>query len=181
MHPEQEFQKAAIDACRSTIIQQEADIKTLKESLDIRNKKILQLESQVGSARSYMSSREMPHVNDNPSNQQLCDILASMNLIHTKLNLITDNGLIKPQAVNVYNNPCQHQKQLGSNQSTQTPPASPPEVLSHTGDDLSKENRETEDNEEVVLTCTVCHSTFQSIRQLEKHMERSHNNGCSIS
>ena len=43
VHPEQEFLKAALDACRSTIVQQEADIKHLKESLDIRNKKIVNL------------------------------------------------------------------------------------------------------------------------------------------
>ena len=53
MHPEQEFHKVALEACSSTIVQQEADIKTLKESLDIRNKKILQLEGQVGVAKSY--------------------------------------------------------------------------------------------------------------------------------
>ena len=179
LHPEQEFQKATIDACRSTIIQQEADIKTLKESLDIRNKKILQLESQVGSAKSYLSSREMPPVNNNPTNQQLCDVLEAMHLLLNKMNLIIDNGLTKTQAVNVYNNTCPQQKNPSSNQSTQTPSVSLPTVTSHTGIDGSKGVDETQDSIEVVLTCTVCHNTFQSSRQLDDHIERSHGNNRS--
>ena len=39
LNPEIEFQKASLDACRSTIIQQEAEIKRLKEALDLRNKR----------------------------------------------------------------------------------------------------------------------------------------------
>ena len=42
LDPELEFQKAALDSCRSTIIQQEAEIKKLSEGIDIRNKKIMQ-------------------------------------------------------------------------------------------------------------------------------------------
>ena len=55
LDPEIEFQKATIDACRSTIAQQEAELKRLNECLDLRNKKVMQLESQVGIARSYIS------------------------------------------------------------------------------------------------------------------------------
>ena len=56
-NPEHEFQKTALDACRSTIAQQEAEIKKLNEGMDVRNKRILQLENQVGVATSYLSSR----------------------------------------------------------------------------------------------------------------------------
>ena len=58
LEPEAEFQKAAIDACRSTIVQQEAELKKLREGLDVRNKKIIQLEDQVGIAKTYLSSRD---------------------------------------------------------------------------------------------------------------------------
>ena len=48
--PEKEFLTASLDSCQSTIVQQETEIKRLKETLDIRNKKILQLQEQVGHA-----------------------------------------------------------------------------------------------------------------------------------
>ena len=55
--PELEFQKTALSACRSTISQQEAELKRLNESLVIRNKRIQDLESQIGHASSYISAR----------------------------------------------------------------------------------------------------------------------------
>ena len=56
-NPELEFQKTALSACRSTIAQQEAELKRLKESLDIRNKRILLLESQLGVASETIAAR----------------------------------------------------------------------------------------------------------------------------
>ena len=53
--PEKEFQKTALDVCRSTIIQQETELKRLNESLNIRNKKIMQLENQIEHAANYMA------------------------------------------------------------------------------------------------------------------------------
>ena len=38
-------------------MQQETEIRRLKESLDIRNKRIMQLDGQVGIATSYISNR----------------------------------------------------------------------------------------------------------------------------
>ena len=54
---EQEFLQTAIGACRSTISQQEAELKRLRECLEIRNKRILNLESQVGHASDFIASR----------------------------------------------------------------------------------------------------------------------------
>ena len=102
-----------------------------------------------------------------------------MNLLHTKLNLITENGLTKTQSVNVYNTPCHQQKRPSSNQSTQTTPVSLPTVFSHTKEDWSKDGDGTEDSVEVVLTCTLCNNSFQSSRQLDDHFQRSHSNDCS--
>ena len=55
--PEIEFHKTALSACRSTISQQETELKRLNECLDIRNKRIQHLESQVGHASEYISAR----------------------------------------------------------------------------------------------------------------------------
>ena len=57
LDPETEFLKTFFDSCRSTIVQQEAELKRLNECLDIRNKRVLLLESQVGIAADSLSSR----------------------------------------------------------------------------------------------------------------------------
>ena len=55
--PEREFLKTALSSCRSTISQQEAELRRLNECLDIRNKRIAQLEVQIGHASDYVSAR----------------------------------------------------------------------------------------------------------------------------
>ena len=57
-NPEAEFQKTALSACRSTITQQETELKRLKEVVDIRNKRIMQLEAQIGHAADFISARD---------------------------------------------------------------------------------------------------------------------------
>ena len=62
---ELEFQKTALSACRSTISQQETELKRLKETLDIRNKRIIQLESVVGHAADSVAARETTNPDNN--------------------------------------------------------------------------------------------------------------------
>lgn len=57
MDPEIEFLNTAVSSCRSTIVQQEAELKKLKESLNVRNKRVIQLESQIVEATSHIASR----------------------------------------------------------------------------------------------------------------------------
>ena len=58
-NPDVDFLQTALNTCRSTILQQETEIKRLNESLTIRNKRIMQLESQVGSAAETLASRDI--------------------------------------------------------------------------------------------------------------------------
>ena len=83
-NPEYEFQKTALNACRSTIAQQETELRSLREALDIRNKRILQLESQIGHASQFIAGREPPTSNDIPENQ-LQTILVRIKSIEDKL------------------------------------------------------------------------------------------------
>ena len=55
---ELEFNKTALSACRSTISQQEMELRRLKENIEIRNKRINQLEAQVSHATDFIASRE---------------------------------------------------------------------------------------------------------------------------
>ena len=57
---EAEFNKIALDACRSTISQMEMELKKANEALDIRNKRITNLESQVGHASDLFAARTTP-------------------------------------------------------------------------------------------------------------------------
>ena len=75
--PENEFLKTALDACRSNIVQQETELKKLNEGLDIRNKRIMQLENQVGVAET------LTKVND------------SLNLLLAKLISFTSQSATK--------------------------------------------------------------------------------------
>ena len=77
--PELEFLKTALSACRSTISQQEAELKRLNECLNIRNKRITQLELQVGHASDYISARNPPsHIPEH-----------SLSVISEKLDILT--------------------------------------------------------------------------------------------
>ena len=60
--PEKECLKTAPDSCRSSITQQESEIKRLNESLDIRNRRIMLLESQVNIAASHVAASTPDHV-----------------------------------------------------------------------------------------------------------------------
>ena len=70
--------KTSLNACRSTIIQQETEIKRLTEALSIRERRILQLETQVKTSADVIASRNVESLADN-----------SMTNIDTKLTLLT--------------------------------------------------------------------------------------------
>ena len=72
---ELEFQRTALNACRSTVSQQEAEIKRLKETLEIRNKRIMQLEAIVGHAADTVAARDSPPAHNNIS-ENSCKLLA---------------------------------------------------------------------------------------------------------
>ena len=75
-NPDMDFLQTALTTCRSTISQQETEIKTLNESLSIRNKRIMQLEAQVGSAAESLASRDTP--SDAPANlEEKVDLIIS--------------------------------------------------------------------------------------------------------
>ena len=84
-----EFQKTALSTCRSNIAQQQAELKSLKETLDVRNKRILQLESQVGHASDLIAGRDN---SESAANTHLHDVLRRMESLESKiLNLVTSS------------------------------------------------------------------------------------------
>ena len=101
-NPDLEFQQTALSACRSTIAQQESEIKRLKEGLDIRNKRILQLESQIGEAADHIAGRD--NIAYSATNG-LQPILSRLNNIESKIaslstqtsnNIVIHSGMSQP-------------------------------------------------------------------------------------
>ena len=160
------LQTPYIDACRSTITQQEAELKRLHETLDIRNKKIMQLESQVGSAASYLSSRDTGHQSNISPNicDQLTALLTTMNLVLSKLVPSTDS---RSSPINIYNSPCQVPKLTMIDMGTQTDKV---DIIS-ADMTMTTITRETvADDTEAGLSCTLCGKVLESIAQLDLHI-----------
>ena len=103
--PEKEFNKTALDTCRGTIVTQEAELKKLKEGMEIRNKKIMQLEDQVSHASTYIASRNPPEVgysipiNSNTTSSHAPELQHALNSIASKL-----ESLSSPPASNIHIN-----------------------------------------------------------------------------
>ena len=98
--PENEFLQTSVDSCRSTIVQQETEIKRLKESQDVRNKRIMQLESQVGHAASHINSRNIEKNDPNILPDEHINLAESVKLILSKLESMISN----PPNINISNN-----------------------------------------------------------------------------
>ena len=68
-----EFHKTALNTCRSTITQQEVELKRLKESQNIRNKRIVQFEAHIGNASDLFGTRNTSKDSFDGVNSYLCD------------------------------------------------------------------------------------------------------------
>ena len=170
-NPEHEFQKTALDACRSTIAQQEAEIKKLNEGMDVRNKRILQLENQVGVATSYLSSRNCEKSEDQTIQN------SSLNVLLNKVCSLLENFNQKSSIVNVYTNSCMS-KSATCDMSCQTD-----DIIANGAVNMNESETRTlvvnnpnnvNLNSSEVLTCTVCKANFSAISLLEDHLDQVH-------
>ena len=176
-NPELEFQRTALDSCRSTIVQQEADLKRLKETLDIRNRRIMQLEDQIGIAASYVSSRDGDMRSDRVTGsdsrcENLSQISDKLNNILTKLTMATDQFTSRSQAINIYNTTSSTHRQIMNDRHTQT--MSDNSTDNNDSIEVHKQIEEDLDVDEIFLQCTVCSKTFNSNSDLDKHIESTH-------
>ena len=115
---ELEFQKTALNTCRGIISQQEAEIKRLKESLDIRNKRIVQLESQVGYASDMFGARDTTDEQIRDKMKELTSKLESVSITIEKLRAQPCTNSI---VVNSCSSHHHQQSQDSSTQTTDTP------------------------------------------------------------
>ena len=116
--PELEFQKTALSSCRSTISQQQAELKRLNECLDVRNKRIMNLESQVGHASDIISDRAT--TNDIP-NDRLQSLSEKVEEIFRKFDKLENSHPVNNIVINscslghAQSYLCHHSSTTGSN------------------------------------------------------------------
>ena len=163
--PEKEFLQTALDSCRSTIIQQETEIKRLKESQDICNTRIMQLQAQVGFSAEELSSRNLKEPADPSSascsakncvNSNMATILTKLEETLQTLRSQTNNN------ITIYNSsPPNTMDNYRKDDSTQT------DVLVL---DCGKASKGQAD----IRPCETCNSQPKSLSEIEKHIETDH-------
>ena len=140
-NPELEFHQTALSACRSTITQLEVEQKRLKETLDIRNKRILQLESQIGQAADSIAARDV----SSSGTDSITVILKRLDMLENKFN---QHAAASPN--NIVINTCKADSiptKLTATSATQTDCCSDiPEYIEIPGDNLTIRDNEDEDN-----------------------------------
>ena len=89
--PDKEFLQTALDSCRSTIVQNESEIKKLKEAMDIRNKRILQLEAQISFSASQVASGTAQNITTgSAADKSTNSLLQSLSKIEDKLHNLSN-------------------------------------------------------------------------------------------
>lgn len=140
------------------------------------------LESQVGAAATYFSSRESstPPTTSPAMIEQLNTLLTTLSIVVFKLSVFTDHPTPQTPAVTIYNGQWNPTRRSMCDKATQSPVK--PTTVSTTDLDSSDSTQashiETGNSSpmdtEIILTFTLCSLVLESSNQLEKHMESTH-------
>ena len=180
--PELEFLKVSLDTCRGTIAQQQSEIKKLNETLDIRNKVIVQLEAQVGHAADHLAAR----VGHTTSNIATGDISALLNIdknVTTILSRLSNLSVAPVNHFNIHNDSICHniprsQTQTDPSECKSCKTSYISSVDDHTNDahGNSSSNANPYSTGSGELACNTCGRSFVTQDLLTEHIETSHHN-----
>ena len=166
---EKEFLDTAVKACRSTIVQQETELKRLKENIDIRNKRISQLENQVSEAANNIAGRDPPQ--HTPDRQPGLEDALRLVLSKLEQNMTSPSILINNNQNGFPVKPCQ------ANQYSQTDANIKCEdcivdqqLQSNLEVHESQQHTEASDSCVAFHPCNVCEQLFESVAALDTHM-----------
>ena len=199
--PDKEFLQTALDTCRSSIAQQETEIKKLKEALEIRNKRIIQLEGQVGYAANMVGGRHDANETTIPPPPSR-SIEQTLLKINSKLDELA-HPINPVNTINVYSNGCSNSNPTCStNQSTQTdhtidscynceePAPKESDLVNHieTSDDFGTALFSPYDphgadqgaEKHPKQKCSQCDKQFNSVRDLVGHIDSEHKETSTI-
>ena len=188
--PDKEFLQTSLDTCRSSIAQQETELKRLKETLAIRDKIILQLEGQVQHAASTIGGRSTSALDDiSVDATKTKGVDSAISLLISKLDSVSELMLRCSPVNNItIHNPSYKSSTVESSisQYSQTEPNdhSSQGCEQNAPQESNLRSREetphtdpaftpSSDNED--LRCSQCHNLFTSVRELVKHIDRQHN------
>ena len=131
----------------------------------------MQLESQVGAAASYLANRD--NGNTELESSTLSETNTTLLKILQKLDQFTQLNHPSPTPISIHNN-CTSRTIVADCSSQTEPdflPDAPPGIQVQTTNNASIEEHV---QEEEILTCTICHSTFPLSSQLDRHLELDH-------
>ena len=132
---EQEFLRTALNACRSTIAQQESEMRKQKEGLDIRNKRIMQLEDQVGYSSEYIAGRD---TSKDVTENGLKTVIDKLDRIEHKLSIIPAHQPANNIVINSCKSDQTHIKEQISVNTQTDQPCNPCENQASSADTLSE-------------------------------------------
>ena len=168
---EAEFNKTALNACRSTITQQEVELKRFGESLDIRNKRIMNLESQVGHASELFAARNDSSPDDLNKN------------FHLKIDKLFDKLSQFPNspATNIVINSCHKENTVRHSNAvaTQTDflqsPCKQCNISTETQSNRKDHDEAHQSSQPLAdFTCDICGLNFSTCDKLENHFKTAH-------
>ena len=162
-NPDIEFLKTAVSSCRSTISQQQTELNRLEECVKVRDKRIMNLEAQVGVAADTIASR-------NPAND-ITDV--KMNALLSKLDKISS------PANNIYISSCNHHQPTHSQGakstvSTTTYSCTTCDKIFFCCADLNTHLESSHAHGS--FSCQFCETSFKTEHELNHHIELTHEN-----
>ena len=174
-NPEMEFQKTSLNACRSTIATQQAELKRPNECLSVRNRRVMQLEDQVKFASETIADRDPYPSSDNEARKNIEVELSRLSSILDSINVPGAAGAISKT---IYIHPSGSVTTIRSNQHTQTESENIPsckkcEENSKNNCNLSMHyalNSETIGS----INCDHCSSKLPDNSRIEHHIQNNH-------
>ena len=130
----------------------------------------MQLESQIGVATSYISSRDAnnQHATGTITTDQISSVKDSLNLLQLKIASLSDQSASRAPSVNVYNNCHPHRPEVSSKASQTTRDSDSPVSVTPCMITTNEEDIE------VMLSCTLCNKSLGSSIDLDNHLESEH-------
>ena len=186
-NPDIEFLKTSLDTCRGTIAQQEAEIRKLKEALDIRNKRIIQLEGQVNHATEYIGGRgsDTDHAGDIVKNidKNVASIMSKIECFSSTpvnhFNIHNNSTCHKMSSTSALRASCTNCKKSCEAEDSSDPhsarmhsPGKPP-----ASPRMSTTNPDCEQYQQII-TCQICDCNFDSENSLQQHVSKEHQHSC---
>ena len=166
-NPATDFLKSQVDTLKSVVSQNDAEIKKLKQSNDIKSKRINQLESQLQEATNLIAQQARVSKDPNPNPHTIPEDFAQ-NVPNPRTDLLEQKYDFLMSQVNMLT---LRLSEIGNNRAQSTFACSKCEYETNLKADLSKH---VEDTHERLYTCSQCDFKSESSQEISEHKRRVH-------